>query len=106
MNGKNMLIGLSYIDRKFIEESENDTVSGKSGTDTKKAPRVRTLRRPLLIAALIALMLLLVGCAVVYMLSLKEIKLGEQQTSYDSFSYDPDTGIPIEYLGRPMSCCK
>ena len=24
MNGKNILIGLSYIDRKYIEESEED----------------------------------------------------------------------------------
>ena len=25
MNGKKLLIGLSYIDRKYIEESEQDT---------------------------------------------------------------------------------
>ena len=35
-----------------------------------------------------------------YMLSLKEIKLGEEQSTYDAFSYDPDTGMPIEYLGK------
>jgi len=26
MNGKNILIGLSYIDRKLIEEAEMDTI--------------------------------------------------------------------------------
>ena len=60
MNGKELFLGLSYINRKYIEEAEKDTVSSFSG---KKRGR---LRRPLLIAAVIALTLLLVGCAVAY----------------------------------------
>ena len=60
MNGKELLLGLSYISRKYIEEAEKDTVSSFSA---KKRSR---LRSPLLIAAVIALTLLLVGCAVAY----------------------------------------
>ena len=58
MNGKELFLGLSYINRKYIEEAEKDTVSSFS------AQKRSRLRRPLLIAAVIALTLLLVGCAV------------------------------------------
>lgn len=92
MNGKDIFKGLRYIDDDIIEEAEFGMFPAKTVH--------RTIRRPLLVAAIIALTLLLVGCAVVYMLSMKEIKLGEQQTAYDSFSYDPDTGLPVEYLGK------
>lgn len=60
MSGKELFLGLSYINRKYIEEAEKDTVSSFSA---KKRSR---LRSPLLIAAVIALTLLLVGCAVAY----------------------------------------
>ncbi len=58
MNGKDLLIGLGSISPKYYDEAENDTI-----TEVK---RHRTFRRPLLVAAIIALTLLLVGCAVVY----------------------------------------
>ena len=54
MNGKELLLGLSYISPKYIEEAKNYSASQK---------RIR-FRKPLLIAAVIALTLLLVGCAV------------------------------------------
>ena len=54
MKGKNLFVSLSYIDRKFIDEAENDTMQ----------VRHISLRRPLLIAAILALMLLLVGCGI------------------------------------------
>ena len=66
MNGKELFLGLSYINRKFIDEAERDTVSNHGGRECAGASTVRGLRRPLLVAALAALLLLLVGCAVVY----------------------------------------
>ena len=75
MNGNNLLLGLSYIDRKFIEESETDTVFEKREAYAGRGKR--TIRRPLLIAAVIALILMLVGCAVVYVLHLRDLKIGE-----------------------------
>ncbi len=98
MNGKNMLIDLSYIDRKFIAESENDTVSGKGGTYTKEPPRVRTSRRPLLIAALIALMLLLVGCAVIYMMGMQDLKIGEHTVIPAEQNLTETTEVQLDVL--------
>lgn len=70
MNGKNLLIGLSHIDRKFIEESERDTVA--------KPQRGRmSFRKSLFIAAVIALMLFLMGCAVVYVMHMQDLRIGE-----------------------------
>lgn len=63
MNGKNMLVGLSYIDRKFIEESEKEMpVQEMAGSERAKSGRIPT-RKLFLIAALIAAMLLLMGAA-------------------------------------------
>lgn len=56
MKGKKLLVGLSYIDRKYIEEAENDSL-----------PTRNSLKKPLFIAALIALMLFMMGCAWVVM---------------------------------------
>ena len=95
MNGKNMLTGLSYIDRKYIEESETESVSAKAESGTKPV-----IRKPFLIAAIIAMMLLLMGCAVVYMLSMKEINIGRQQTLQDVFAYDPESGQATAWLGQ------
>lgn len=69
MTGKNLLIGLSYIDRKYIEESEKDMPALKAAPSTagKERPRSGRLsaRKLWLVAAMIVLALMLVGCAVV-----------------------------------------
>lgn len=86
MNGKDIFMGLKYIDADLIEEAEFGQFPAR---------KVRSFRRPLLIAAVIALTLLLVGCAVVYVLNMQGLTLGQQQSEYDSFSDDG-----LEYLGR------
>ena len=77
MNGQEIFLGLSYISRKYIEEAETETVSGGAG----KAHRIR---RPFLLAAVIALALLLVGCAAVYVLKMEHVKIssGTDQRDY------------------------
>lgn len=70
MNGQNLLIGLSHIDRKFIEESENDTIGTKNSTLKEPTQGRKIFRKPLLIAAIVALMLFLMGCAAVVLLHL------------------------------------
>lgn len=92
MNGKDIFKGLRYIDDDIIEEAEFGMFPAKTVH--------RTIRRPLLVAAIIALTLLLVGCAVVYVLSMKEIHIGQQQTYQDVFEYDPDTGEAVAYVGQ------
>ncbi len=54
MNEKTLLAGLSYIDRKYIDEAENEGY-----------PRRRIPKRTVLIAAVVSLMLLLMGSAVI-----------------------------------------
>lgn len=93
MKGEDLFLGLNYVNPKFIEEAE-------TLTQLKKERKILSLRRPVLIAAIIAMMLLLVGCAVVYVLRMKEIHIGQQQTYQDAFAYDPDTGEAIAYLGQ------
>ncbi|MEE0381706.1 MAG: hypothetical protein UDN35_04915 [Oscillospiraceae bacterium] len=77
MNGQEIFLGLSYISRKYIEEAETETVSGGAG----KAHRIR---RPFLLAAVIALLLLLMGCAAVYVLKMEHVKIssGTDQRDY------------------------
>ncbi len=93
MNGQDLFRGLNYVNPEFIEEAE--TV-----TQLKPEKKFLSLRRPVLIAAMIAMLLMLVGCAIVYVLSMKEIHIGQQQIWQDVFAYDPDTGEAIAYLGQ------
>lgn len=89
MKGKDLFLGLNYIDKKYIEEAELESL-----------PKAHTIRRPLLVAAIVALALLLVGCTVVYLLSMREIKLGDQEVTYDVYDYDPRSGEAVAYVGQ------
>jgi len=99
MNGRHLLIALSYIDRKFIEESECDMVfEKKQNAAARHRANIftkRTMKRSLLIAAIVSLLLLLVGCTVVYVLSMQKMKLGETQVAHDVFSENSG-----EYQGK------
>ena len=87
MTGKDLLIGLGDISHKYYDEAENDTI-----TETQKH---RTFRRPLLVAAVIALTALLVGCAVVYALRLQDMSIG---TVTYTQTFDDDG----KYLEEPV----
>lgn len=64
----------------FGQVRDSYVVQAGQFREGKQAPQTKrlSLRRPLLVAAIIALTLLLVGCAVVYMLSLQDLKPGEE----------------------------
>ena len=68
MNGKDLLKELGNIHAKYYMEAENDTLPA--------SPR---LRRPLLLAALIALMLLLVGCGILHILHRQELRIADRE---------------------------
>lgn len=68
MNGKDIFMGLKYVGDDLIEQAERGEFSAK---ETRRRKTVR----PFLLAALIALMLLLVGCAVVYALNMQNFKM-------------------------------
>ena len=93
MNGKDLFLGMNYVNAEFVDEAE-------AVTELKGEKRILSLRRSVLIAALIAMLLMLVGCAVVYMLSMKEIHIGQQQAYQDVFEYDPESGQAVAYLGQ------
>lgn len=97
MNGKDIFLGLKYVGDDLIEKAEY----GQFPTKAEKAVKMhRGLRRPLVLAAAIGLMLLLVGCAVVYVLSMQGIKLGEQTVTREVFEYDPNSGEAVAYVGK------
>lgn len=81
MNGKDLLIGLGSISPKYYDEAENDTIVSEPGHIT--------LRRPLLIAAIIALTALLVGCGV--MVVTRMLNWTPEMEEYLA-SYNEETG--------------
>ena len=89
MNGKDLFLGLKYVGEDLIDEAENQPFPSRAVR--AEAPRKR--RRPLLIAALIALMLLLVGCGVVYVLKMQDLKLGEAQVTQDRWDNQQHTMV-------------
>ena len=99
MNGKDIFLGLKYVGDDLIEKAEYGQFPTKAEMTATQKKRT-SIRRPFLIAAIIAMMLLLVGCAVVYVLSMQEIKLGEQEVIQDIFEYDPRTGEAVAYVGQ------
>ena len=100
MNGKDIFLGLKYIGDDLIEKAEYGEFPTKAEKIEKKVNTRKLIRRPFLVAAIIAMMLLLVGCAIVYVLSMKEIKLGEQEVTYDVYDYDPQSGEAVAYVGQ------
>ena len=68
MNGRELLVGLGYISEELYEEAGVTTVT--------PAARRKALSRPVLIAALIALTALMVGCSVLYVLRLQVLTMG------------------------------
>ena len=83
MTSFQLLKGLTGIDSEFLVSVEQQT-----GKQKEKKSR-RGIHRPFLLAALIALLLMLVGCGIVYVLHLQDLRIGEQtvpQTQYDDSS--------------------
>lgn len=64
MNGKDLFSGLSYISKKYINEAENEAVSGKAGKFEAATHGKTLFHKSLLIAAVVATMLFLMGAAV------------------------------------------
>lgn len=94
MTSFQLLKGLTGIDSELLVSVEQQTSRQK---ETKSH---RGMHRPFLLAALIALLLMLVGCAVVYVLSLNGIKLGEQLVTYDVYDTNPNSKDPFTVVGQ------
>lgn len=93
MNGENLYRALSDIQETYIEEAEFGTFN----PDKKEIPKtgkVLRLRKPLLVAALAAMTLVLAGCAVAYVLHLQDLHMGQQEAWADSWDEN------LNYQGR------
>ena len=77
MNAMDLLVGFGSVKDSYVIGTE-EFRQGK-----QKAQRKRlSIRKMWLIAAVIALTLLLVGCAIVYVLSLQNLAIGEEYREY------------------------
>ncbi len=85
MNGKSMLKGLGYINRRYIEEAETQTVFHT----TKRLP----LKKTILIAAIVSLLMILAGCVAVF-LGLQQRKIGEVENGRNFDAYGSPLEIP------------
>lgn len=95
MNGQKMLIAFSYIDRKLIAESEQ---SAPVSIQKASRPTHRSAKHVWLIAAAVALMLLLVGCGVLYVLRLQDMKIGEEPISQALPSDSPSESTTLDVI--------
>ena len=100
MNGKDIFLGLEYVGDDLIEKAEYGEFPTKAEKTEKKTNTRKLTRRPFLVAAVIAMMLLLIGCAIVYVLSLDGLKLDDQTVTQDVYEYDPNGGEAIMYIGQ------
>lgn len=88
MSGRELLIELGNISPKYYDEAENDTIPAGGG-----------FRRPFLVAAIVALMLLLMGCAAAYILRLQDMSIGKE-------SYTQKFDDEGKYLDEPIEVTK
>ena len=95
MTGQKMLIAFSYIDAKLIAQSEQS-----AAVTMQKAPRSTppSSKRIWLIAVAVALMLLLVGCGVLYVLRLQDVKIGEETVSQAFPSGSPTEDVTLDVI--------
>ena len=87
MNAMDLICGLNNVQDSYVASAE---------AFRQQKPKGLPKRKLWLIAALIALTLLLVGCAVVYVLRLQDLKVGEYRF-YVPAAYDENGEvIPVE----------
>ena len=102
MNGKDILLGLKYVGDDLIEKAEYGQFPTAAEKEEQKKNTRPRIRRPLLIAAVITTMLLLVGCAVAYVLSIQNMKVGDDHyvtPVFDEYNeYQGDVTIPRQIL--------
>lgn len=91
MKEKRILHALGSVNDKFIEEMH------APGEANRKSINHYPVKRMWLIAAIIAAMVFLMGCAAVYFLRLQDMKLGDETLYYDVFSDEGFVGRePVE----------
>ncbi len=82
MNGKDVFRGMQYLNTRFIDQAEFGEFSPEAFEKGNLQQRKKIpFRKALLLAAVIALVGTLVGCGIVYILKMQDIKLGDRQVT-------------------------
>lgn len=102
MKGKDIFLGLNYVGTDLIEKAEKNPFPAEErekGGGAEPARKPVRLGRPFLIAAVIALMLLLVGCATAVVLHLDKLKIAEESyMSKPRYTRDGTKVLPTEKM--------
>ena len=89
MSGKDILFGLNDVGNDLIERAEYGKFAAeKERGSEKKTSGILGIRKPMLVAAMLTLMVLLMGCAVL-LLHLEDLRIGEE-TYVDNMRYAED----------------
>ncbi len=94
MSGEDLFRGLNYVNAKFIDEAETVTELKKNSAHKEPTQGRKVFRKPLLIAAIVALMLFLMGCAAVVLLHLNDLKIGERTYTQHPLYLEDGTKTP------------
>lgn len=86
MNAMDLIYGLNNV---------RDSYVAAAGEFRQRKPKRLPKKRLLLIAAIIALTLLLVGCAVVYVLRLQDLKVGEYRYTAPTVYDENGEAVPV-----------
>lgn len=98
MKGKDLLKGLSYIGSDLVENAELGTFPEEERAELTAA-RKGISKRPVLIAAVIALMVFLVGCTAVVLLRLDKLRLSQEPyVSKTRYQEDGTKVLPTQKL--------
>ena len=100
MKGKDIFLGLQYVGEDLIELAEY----GRFPSGGAKKAGTGRLKRSLTVAAIIALMLLLMGCAAVLLMHLEDLRIGEE-TYVENMRYREDgSKIPATEKVKQFIC--
>lgn len=102
MKGKDIMKGMNFIGSDLIENGEMGKFPESERQDPPAEPKPRRavrIRRPVLVAAVIALMVFLVGCTAVVLLRLDKLRIAQEPyVSKTRYSEDGTKILPTEKL--------
>lgn len=79
MTGKDLIFGLDFLEEEFIDQAEFGQFSPEAFYKASETARPRMFHRAAALAAVIGLLCMLIGCGVVYLMTIQDMKLGDRQ---------------------------
>lgn len=91
MNGRDLLLAMDYVDEAYVAQA---------APEGRRRIQKVSARKAVLIAAAAVLALLLVGCAVVYVLNMQNLKLGVQEETKPVYGADGQSVVGYETVNQ------